>query len=191
MKSKAWSGLFVAFGTAAALSSAATARAQEFPQRPIRMVVGLPAGGTTDVMARLLASKLAERVGQQVVVDNRPGANGIIGINVVVKSQPDAYTLIMGAGSFGTLSSLYKLPFDLQNDLAPVALVATSPYVLVVQSSLPVRSIAELAAYARANPGKLTFAASTPGSLHGSRASFSSAAPVSTCSTCPTKARAQ
>jgi tripartite-type tricarboxylate transporter receptor subunit TctC len=128
-------------------------------------VVGLPAGGTTDVMARQLAARLGERVGQQVVVDNRPGANGIIGINVVVNAQPDGHTLIMAAGSFGTLSSLYKLNFDLQKDLAPVALVATSPYVLVVHSSLPVKSIADLAAYAKANPGKLNFAASTPGSL--------------------------
>lgn len=165
MKSEAWSRLLAAAAAAAALSGVANAHAQEFPQRPIRMVVGLPAGGTTDVMARLLASRLGERVGQQVVVDNRPGANGIIGINVVVKAQPDGHTLIMGAGSFGTLSSLYQLPFDLQKDLAPVALVATSPYVLVVQSALPVKSIADLAAYAKANPGKLTFAASTPGSL--------------------------
>jgi tripartite-type tricarboxylate transporter receptor subunit TctC len=129
------------------------------------MIVGLPAGGSTDVMARLVSSKLSERLGQQVVVDNRPGANGIIGIQLVVNSQPDGHTLIMAAGSFGTLSTLYKLPFDLQKDLAPVALVATSPYVLAVQPSLPVRTVADLIAYGRANPGKLNYAASTPGSL--------------------------
>jgi tripartite-type tricarboxylate transporter receptor subunit TctC len=142
------------------------ATAQRYPQRPIRMVVGLPAGGSTDVMARLVSGKLSERLGQQVVVDNRPGANGIIGIQLVVNSQPDGYTLIMAAGSFGTLSSLYpKLPFDLQKDLAPIALVGTSPYVVVVQPSLPVRTVADLIAYAKANPGKLNYAASTPGSL--------------------------
>jgi tripartite-type tricarboxylate transporter receptor subunit TctC len=140
--------------------------AQRYPQRPIRMVVGLPPGGSTDVMARLVSGKLTERLGQQVVVDNRPGANGIIGIQLVVNSQPDGYTLIMAAGSFGTLSSLYpKLPFDLQKDLAPIALVGTSPYVVVVQPSLPMRTVADLIAYAKANPGKLNYAASTPGSL--------------------------
>jgi tripartite-type tricarboxylate transporter receptor subunit TctC len=139
--------------------------AQNYPQRPIRMVIGLPPGGSTDIMGRIVAGKLSERLGQQVVVDNRPGANGIIGITLVVNSQPDGYTLIMAAGSFGTISSLYKLPFDLQRDLAPIALIGTSPYVLVVQPSLPARTVAELITYARANPGKLNFAGSTPGSL--------------------------
>jgi tripartite-type tricarboxylate transporter receptor subunit TctC len=148
----------------AALAGAAAA-AQEYPQRPVRMVIGLPAGGSTDVMGRIVSAKLSERLGKQVVVDNRPGANGIIAITLVVNSQPDGYTLIMAAGSWGTLSSLYKLPFDLQKDLAPISFVGTSPYVLVVQSTLPVKSVADLIAYGKANPGKLTFAGSTPGSL--------------------------
>lgn len=148
-----------------ALLACTGAVAQTYPQRPVRMIVGLPAGGSTDVMARLASAKLTERLGQQVIVDNRPGANGIIGINLVVMSQPDGHTLIMGAGSFGTLGSLYKLPFDLQKDLAPIALIATSPYVLVVQPTLPVTTVADLVTYAKANPGKLNFAASTPGSL--------------------------
>ncbi|MGZ5174319.1 MAG: Bug family tripartite tricarboxylate transporter substrate binding protein [Burkholderiales bacterium] len=148
------------------LTQCGLAMAQPYPQRPVRMVVGLPPGGSTDVMARLVSSKLSERLGQQVVVDNRAGANGIIGIQLVVNSQPDGHTLIMAAGSFGTLSSLYpKLPFDLQKDLAPIALVGTSPYVVVVQPPLPVRNVADLIAYAKANPGKLNYAASTPGSL--------------------------
>lgn len=139
--------------------------ARNYPQRPIRMVIGLPAGGSTDVMGRIVGARLAERVGQQVVVDNRPGASGIIGINLVVNSQPDGYTLIMAAGSWGTISTLYKLPFDLQKDLAPVAFVGTSPYVLVVQPRLPAQSVAELITHAKANPGKLNYAGSTPGSL--------------------------
>lgn len=139
--------------------------AQNYPQRPIRMVIGLPAGGSTDVMGRIVAARLAERVGQQVVVDNRPGASGIIGITLVVNSQSDGYTLVMAAGSWGTISTLYKLPFDLQKDLAPVAFVGTSPYVLVVQPKLPVQTVADLIAYAKANPGKLSYAGSTPGSL--------------------------
>ncbi len=129
------------------------------------MVIGLPAGGSTDVMGRIVAARLAERVGQQVVVDNRPGASGIIGITLAVNAQPDGYTLIMAAGSWGTISTLYKLPFDLQKDLAPVAFVGTSPYVLVVQPKLPVQSVADLIAHAKANPGKLSYAGSTPGSL--------------------------
>ncbi len=141
------------------------AHAQNYPQRPIRMVIGLPAGGSTDVMGRIVAAQLAERVGQQVVVDNRPGASGIIGITLAVNAQPDGYTLIMAAGSWGTISSLYKLPFDLQKDLAPVAFVGTSPYVLVVQPRLPVQTVADLISFAKANPGKLTYAGSTPGSL--------------------------
>ena len=151
---------------AAALCACSLAAAQPYPQRPVRMIVGLPAGGTTDIMARLVAAKLGERLAQQVVVDNRPGANGIIGITLAVNAQPDGHTLIMAAGSFGTLSSLYaKLPFDIQKDLAPVGLVGTSPYVLVVQPNLPVKSVADLVAYAKASPGKLNFAASTPASL--------------------------
>ncbi len=155
-------------GWAAALFAAmvlGSAHAQKYPQRPIRMVIGLPAGGSTDVMGRIVAAQLAERIGQQVVVDNRPGASGIIGITLAVNAQPDGYTLIMAAGSWGTISTLYRLPFDLQKDLAPVAFVGTSPYVLVVQPRLPVQSVADLIAHARANPGKLTYAGSTPGSL--------------------------
>lgn len=142
-----------------------SAFAQHYPQRPIRMVIGLPAGGSTDVMGRIVGARLAERLGQQVVVDNRPGASGIIGITLAVNSQPDGYTLIMAAGSWGTISSLYKLPFDLQRDLAPVAFVGSSPYMLVVQPVLPAKTLAEFIAHARAHPGKLNYAGSTPGSL--------------------------
>lgn len=143
----------------------AGAPAQKYPSRPVRMVIGLPPGGSTDVMGRIVAARLSERLGQQVVVDNRPGASGTIGIQLVVNSQPDGHTLIMAAGSWGTIGSLFKLPFDLQRDLAPIAFIGTSPYVLVVQPALPIRSVADLVAHGRANPGKLTFAGSTPGSL--------------------------
>ena len=153
---------------AAALLAAAVfggAAAQSYPARPVRLVIGLPPGGSTDVMGRIVAARLTERLGQQVVVDNRAGASGTIGIQLVVNSQPDGYTLIMAAGSWGTIESLYKLPFNLRRDLAPIAFIGTSPYVLVVQPALPVKSVADLVAHARANPGKLNFAGSTPGSL--------------------------
>ena len=141
-------------------------QAQSYPQRPVRMVVAVAAGGSTDIMARLVSAKLGERIGQQVVVDNRPGGSSIIGSDIVAKAQPDGHTLLMASGSFGTISSLFsKLPFDIEKDLAPVCLLATSPYVLVVQPSLPVKTVSDLANYGKANPGKLNFAGSTPGSL--------------------------
>jgi tripartite-type tricarboxylate transporter receptor subunit TctC len=130
------------------------------------MIVGLPAGGSTDIMGRLVAAKLVERLGQQVVFDNRPGASGIIGADLVAKSQPDGYTLLMAGGSFGIISSLYaKVPFDTAKDFVPIALFATSPYVFVVHPSVPVTTMTEFIAYAKARPGKLNFAGSTPGSV--------------------------
>ena len=156
-------------GGALALLAAVTASqalAQAYPQRPIRMIVGLPVGGSTDLLGRLLAAKLGERLGQQVVFENRPGASGIIGTDIVAKSQPDGYTLLMAAGSFGVLTSLYpQLPFDTAKDFAPVALFATSPYLLAVHPALPVKTMAELIEFAKARPGQINLAASTPGSV--------------------------
>jgi tripartite-type tricarboxylate transporter receptor subunit TctC len=147
-------------------SASLQAFAQVFPNRPVRMVVAVAAGGSTDVIARIVGARLSERIGQPVVVDNRPGASGIIGVELVVRSQPDGHTLLMGAGSLGTINALMpKAPFHAAKDLAPVALLGTSPYVLVVQPSLPVKSVPDLIAHAKANPGKLNFAGSTPGSL--------------------------
>src|SRR5688572_15130238 len=114
---------FPAAAALLALLACGSAFAQTYPQRPVRMLVGLPAGGSTDVMARIVSAKLSERLGQQVVVDNRAGANGTIAIQAAVSSQPDGHTLIMSAGSWGTISTLFKLPFDLQKDLAPIAFV--------------------------------------------------------------------
>ena len=149
-----------------ALTVATGASAQTYPQRPVRMVVAVAAGGSTDIMARLVGAKLGERIGQQVVIDNRPGGSSIIGADIVAKAQPDGHTLMMASGSFGTISSLFaKLPFDIAKDFAPVCLIATSPYVLVVQPTLPIKSVTDLIAYGKANPGKLNYAGSTPGSL--------------------------
>ena len=148
------------------IAGVSAASAQDYPQRPIRMIVGLPAGGSTDLMGRLLAAKLGERFGQQVVFDNRPGASGIIGADIVAKSQPNGYTLLMAGGSFGIISSLYaKVPFDTARDFVPIALFATSPYVFVVHPSVTVTSMPEFIAYAKTRPGQLNFAGSTPGSV--------------------------
>lgn len=151
----------------ATLASAASA--QTYPTKPIRMVVPFPAGGTTDILARAVAPKLNEAWGQQVVVDNRPGAGGNIGSELVAKSAPDGYTLEMGTvGTHAINASLYaKMPYDHVRDFVPVILVAGVPNVLVVHPSVPVNSVAELIAYAKANPGKLNFASSGSGtSIH-------------------------
>ncbi|MFO1323129.1 MAG: tripartite tricarboxylate transporter substrate binding protein [Burkholderiales bacterium] len=155
---------------AAFASVAATANAQApYPNKPIRIVVPFPAGGTTDILARAVAQKLTETTGQPVVVDNRPGAGGNIGAELVAKSPPDGYTLLMGTvGTHAINASLYKsMPFDHVRDFAPVILVAGVPNVLVVNPSLPVNSVQELIAYGKANPGKLNFASSGNGtSIH-------------------------
>jgi tripartite-type tricarboxylate transporter receptor subunit TctC len=158
------------------------ALAQAFPNKPIRIVVPFPAGGTTDVLARAAAQKLTDTLGQPALVDNRPGAGGNIGAELVAKSPPDGYTLLMGTvGTHAINPALYpKLPYDHVRDFAPVILVAGVPNVLVVNPSLPVNSVQELVAYAKANPGKLNFASSGSGtSIHLSGELFKTAAGLS------------
>jgi len=145
------------------------AQAPDYPTKPIRIVVPFPPGGATDILARDVAQKLTESWGQQVIVDNRPGAGGNIGSELVAKSAPDGYTLEMGTvGTHAINASLYaKMPYDHVKDFAPVILVAGVPNVLVVNPALPVNSVQELIAYAKANPGKLNFASSGNGtSIH-------------------------
>ena len=160
---------------------AAGVSAQAYPTKPIRIVVPFPAGGTTDVLARAAAQKLAETLGQPAVVDNRPGAGGNIGAELVAKSAPDGYTLLMGTvGTHAINPGLYpKLPYDHVKDFAPVILVAGVPNVLVINPALPVNSVQELIAYAKANPGKLNFASSGNGtSIHLSAELFKTMAGV-------------
>ena len=140
-----------------------------YPTKPIRLVVPFPAGGATDIFAREVAKHLTEAWGQSVVVDNRPGAGGNIGSELVAKSAPDGYTLEMGTvGTHAINASLYsKMPYDHIKDFVPVILVAGVPNVLEVNPSVPVNSVQELIAYAKANPGKLNFASSGSGtSIH-------------------------
>lgn len=140
------------------------AYAQTFPSKPIRMVVGFPPGGTTDIITRMVATKMTEHMKQQVVVDNRSGASGTIGADIVAKARPDGYTLLMSPSTHGTNLNLYsKLPYDTVKDFAPIALVATTPYVLVVPPTTPVKSVSELIAYVKARPGKLSFSSSSVG----------------------------
>ena len=142
------------------------ARAQEaFPARPVRIVVSFTAGGTTDIIARLVGQQLAERWGQPVVIDNRPGAGGNIGTEHVVRSAPDGYTLLVGSvGPLAVNVSLYRnLSYDPRRDLAPVTLLAGVPNVLVVRPDFPARDVAGLVAEARRRPGQLTYASTGSG----------------------------
>jgi tripartite-type tricarboxylate transporter receptor subunit TctC len=142
------------------------AQSDTYPQRPIRLIVGFTPGGATDLVGRLVAEKYSERLGQQVVVDNRPGASGIIAARLVGAAQPDGYTLLMSGSSISIVGSLYKQTnFDVQRDLEPVAMVATTPYVMVVHPSTGVKTVPELIAYAKPRGGKISYGASTPGTV--------------------------
>ena len=141
-------------------------QADNYPQRPIRLIVGFTPGGATDLVGRLVAEKLSERLGQQVVVDNRAGASGIIGARLVSTSQPDGYTLLISGSSISIVGSLLtQANFDVQRDLQPLALVATTPYVMVTHPSIGVKTVAELIAYAKPRAGKISYGASTPGTV--------------------------
>jgi len=134
------------------------AQAQAYPVKSVRIVVGFTPGGVADAVGRLLARKLADPLGQQVIVENRGGASGAIANEMVAKSPPDGYTLLIVGGSAAALPALRtKLPYDLERDLAAVALVANAPFVLVVHPSLPARNARELVALARARPGKVSY----------------------------------
>ena len=158
----------LAASLAAALAPVAFAQ-PAYPTKPIRIVVPFPPGGTTDILARAAAQKMTEAWKEKAVVDNRPGAGGNIGAELVAKAPADGYTLLMGTvGTHAINASLYaKMPYDHVKDFAPVILVAAVPNVLVVHPSVPATTVAELIAYAKANPGKLNFASSGSGtSIH-------------------------
>jgi tripartite-type tricarboxylate transporter receptor subunit TctC len=139
-----------------------TAAAQSWPAaRPIRIIVPQSAGGSTDQVARPLAKALSDSLGQSVIIENRPGAGSIVGTDAVAKAAPDGYTLLAVAASFSISPAIYKkLPYDPVRDFSPVTLLASFPNVLVVSANLPVKSVAELIAYAKANPGKLNYGSS-------------------------------
>ncbi|RZS81312.1 Bug family tripartite tricarboxylate transporter substrate binding protein [Pigmentiphaga kullae] len=148
-------------GVVAVLGAASSARAQDeaFPSRPIRLLVGFAPGGGTDVVARVIAPRLSEILGQSVVVENKPGASGIVAGGMVAKAPPDGYTLMMGVVSVNTiLPHLFNnIPYDTATDFAPVTLTASVPHFIAVHPSVPVHSVAELIAYAKAHPGQLSF----------------------------------
>ena len=139
--------------------------AQAYPSKPVKMIVPYAAGGTTDVLARIMADKLAQGLGQTVVIEYKPGAGGTIGAEAAAKSPADGYTMVMGApGSHSTATSLYaKLPYDPVKDFVPIVHVANVPNSIVVHPSLAVKSVPELIAYARTRPGELTYGSAGTG----------------------------
>ena len=154
-----------AFTAAALFCAASVALAQNFPDKPIRFVIGFTPGGPSDILARALGQKLAERWSQQVVIENRPGAGGNVAAEAVARSAPDGYTWLLGNNSIlATNQTLYRsLPYDPVKDFAPVSLVAVQPNILVVHPAVPAHSVAELIALAKKNPGKLNYASSGSG----------------------------
>jgi len=170
-----------AMALAAMAAFAAPALGQAYPTKPIRIVAPSTPGDAPDVIARLVADKLSVALGQQVVVDNKPGAGGVVGSESVAKSAPDGYTLIMGnAGSHGINAAVYsRLPYDIQRDFAPVSQVAIAPNVMVINPSVPANSVAEFIAYAKSQPGKLSYASGGNGSsAHMSMELFKSMAGI-------------
>jgi len=161
-----WRGLGRALLAAAVLAGAAAADAQNYPSRPVKLVVPFPPGGPLDATGRLIAQKLTDAWSQPVVVENKPGAGGNIGADLVAKSAPDGYTILLGALSTHAVNpTLYaNMPYDPVRDFVPITLLATTPNVLVVNPALPVNSVKELVAYAKAHPGKLSFGSGSNGS---------------------------
>jgi tripartite-type tricarboxylate transporter receptor subunit TctC len=151
--------LHLAAGAAALPSVSRVARAQSYPTRPVRLIVGFPAGGTDDITARLTGQRLSERLGQPFVIENRPGANTNLATEAVVRAPADGYTLLLVGPSNAINATVYdKLNFNFIRDIAPVASIARVPNVLEVNPSVPARSVPEFIAYAKANPGKLNMA---------------------------------
>ncbi len=140
--------------------AAAPVLAASYPTRPVRLIVPYPPGGTTDIVGRLIASRLSERLGKQVIVDNRGGGGGIIGTEIAAKSAPDGYTLFVGSGAFAIQPALQKLPYDPVKSFTPVARAVSGPLVLIVNANVPVHSVKEFIALAKQKPGQLIFATS-------------------------------
>ncbi|MCR8960690.1 tripartite tricarboxylate transporter substrate binding protein [Variovorax sp. S2] len=146
-------------------ASCGFAQTQAWPTRPVRVVIPFPPGGTLDTVGRLLAQKLGDQTGQPFIVENRPGGNGVIGADVVSKAPADGYTLLFNASTFTTAPMTMKsVPYEIVRDFTPVALVAKAPLSVAINKNLPITDVKSLIAYAKANPGKMTFAVGSIGS---------------------------
>src|SRR5215467_12351140 len=154
----------LAAGAAALLAVSGVAQAQTYPTRPVRIITGFAAGGTPDILARLMGQWLSEQLGQAFVVENRPGAGGNIATELVVRAPADGYTLLLVGPNSAINATLYdKLNFNFIRDVAPIASISREPHILLVNPSVPVRTVPEFIAYAKANPGKLNMASGGSG----------------------------
>jgi tripartite-type tricarboxylate transporter receptor subunit TctC len=159
-----WFARFAAIALLPLFAFTGTATAADYPARPVKWIVPYPPGGTTDVLARIMAQWLSEKLGQQVLVENKPGGGNNIGTEAVVNAAPDGYTMLLVNPANGINASLYKkLPFNFIRDITPVAGIVRTPNVMVVTNSLPVKTVAELIAYCKANPSKVNMASSGSG----------------------------
>jgi tripartite-type tricarboxylate transporter receptor subunit TctC len=153
----------IAFALAAtALFAASAVHAADYPSKPIRVILPFAAGGITDAMARLVADKLQPRIGQPLVMETKPGANGVVGASAMLAAEPDGYTLMFGGGSAYTPVLINNLPFDFLRDFQPIAWVAKFPFALITNAQTPARTLPEFIAYAKANPGKLNSGGTGP-----------------------------
>lgn len=159
--------LLAPFLLAATALLAPQVHAQAYPTKPIRLVIPFPAGGATDIFGRAVSQKLSERLGQAVVVDNKPGAGGSIGSDIVAKAAPDGYTLLLATSSTHSIGPSFgtKLPYDAVNDFTPIAYVGNAPSIMLVPNSSPARTVKEWVDHARANPGRLNYASSGNGTI--------------------------
>lgn len=166
--SKVLRGVTSALILAALVPTVASGQERPYPTKAIRLIVPFPPGGGNDILGRMIASKLAERLGEPVIVDNRGGANGIIGTDLAVKAVPDGYTLLMGSVSTMSINPTFypKLPYNTVVDLAPISLVASTPSMLVVNPGIPAKTVKELIALAKGKPRQLAFASAGNGSSH-------------------------
>ena len=161
--------LHLAAGAAALPSMSRIARAQAYPSRPVHWIVGFPPGGGADIVARIMGACLGERLGQQVVIENRPGAGTNIATEYVVRAAPDGYTLLVVSSANAINATLYdKLNFVFLRDIAPIASIIRLPFVMVINPSFPAKTVPEFIAYAKANPGRLTMASGGYRSCHPS-----------------------
>lgn len=159
-------GRRAALGIGAALASPAVRAQGSWPNRPIRIVVPFPPGGSNDVVARPLAERLQQKLGQPVVIENRAGAGGAIGATAVAQSPADGYTLMVSSSSFATTSVSQRVPWGVLENFTPIALLARSPFIVIVNNELPVRSVQDLVRLAREQPGKIDYGTSGPGGIN-------------------------
>jgi tripartite-type tricarboxylate transporter receptor subunit TctC len=138
---------------------------QKYPVKPIRLLTAFAPGGGSDILARIIAPPVSEALGQTVIVDNRPGGGGTLGAGLAIRAEPDGYTFIIVSGSFGANAALHDLPYDTVNDITPIILVGTTGLLATMHPSVPIKTLKELIAYARANPGKLNFGSAGVGGL--------------------------